>query len=78
MSCLLVISYRLYLISQGYEYGLANFNMQLYMTMADQTKNIEICETFDAMENDYTFLHTNPLPDMGISFFRLFPEIFRF
>lgn len=72
ISCLLAIPYRMYLIAQGYEYGLANFDMQLYTTMAEQTKNLGFRETFDAMASNWTFSQTNPIQIWGYRFYVCF------
>lgn len=70
--CSLAIPYRMYLISQGYEYGLANFDMQLYTTMAEETKNLGILESFAAMSNNWTFAQVNLLQIWGYRFYVLF------
>lgn len=72
VSCLLAIPYRMYLISQGYEYGLANFDMQLYTTMAEQTKDLGIRDSFAAMSNNWTFSQINPIQIWGYRFYVLF------
>ena len=72
VSCLLAIPYRMYLIAQGYEYGLANFDMQLYTTMAEQIKDLGIRESFTAMANNWTFSQINPIQIWGYRFYVFF------
>lgn len=72
LSCSLAIPYRMYLIYQGYEYGLSNFDMQLYIAMAEQIKDLGISESFAAISNNWTFSKINPVQIWGYRFYILF------
>lgn len=72
VSCLLAIPYRMYLIAQGYEYGLANFDMQLYTSMAEQIKDLGVRESFAVMANNWTFSQINPIQIWGYRFYVFF------
>lgn len=71
-SCLLAIPYRMYLIAQGYKYGLANFDMQLYTTMAEQIKDLGVRESIAAMANNWTFSQINSIQIWGYRFYVFF------
>ena len=65
ISCLLAIPYRLYLISQGYENGLANLDMQCYMSLANQIKNMNISEGFHTIASHWNFIFVNAIQMWG-------------
>ena len=72
LSCLLAIPYRMYLIHQGYEYGLANFDMQLYVGMAEQIKDLGIRKSIATMSNNWSFSQINLLQIWGYRFYVFF------
>ena len=41
VTCSLAIPYRIFFVSVGYKYGLANLDMQYYMSLAEQIKDIK-------------------------------------
>ena len=57
--CFMAIPYRSYLISQGYENGLANADMQCYVSLADQIKNMGIGAGFKTISNDWNLQNAN-------------------
>lgn len=65
ISCLLAIPYRLYLINQGYENGLANLDMQSYMSLANQIKNMNISEGFHTIASHWNFIFVNAIQMWG-------------
>lgn len=65
ISCLLAIPYRLYLINQGYENGLANLDMQYYMSLANQIKNMNISEGFHTIASHWGFIFVNAIQMWG-------------
>lgn len=65
ISCLLAIPYRLYLINQGYENGLANLDMQYYMSLANQIKNMNISEGFHTIASHWNFIFVNAIQMWG-------------
>lgn len=65
ISCLLAIPYRLYFINQGYENGLANLDMQCYMSLANQIKNMNISEGFHTIASHWNFIFVNAIQMWG-------------
>ena len=65
ISCLLAIPYRLYLVNQGYENGLANLDMQYYMSLANQIKNMNISEGFHTIASHWNFIFVNAIQMWG-------------
>ena len=65
ISCLLAIPYRLYLINQGYENGLANLDMKYYMSLANQIKNMSISEGFRTIASHWNFIFVNAIQMWG-------------
>ncbi len=65
ISCLFAVPYRLYLINQGYENGLANLDMQYYMSLANQIKNMNISEGFHTIASHWNFIFANAIQMWG-------------
>lgn len=65
ISCLFAVPYRLYLINQGYENGLANLDMQYYMSLANQIKNMNISEGFHTIASHWNFIFVNAIQMWG-------------
>lgn len=65
ISCSLAIPFRMYLIQQGYEYGLANLDMQCYMSLANQIKDMSIPEGFRTIANHWNFTLVNDIQMWG-------------
>lgn len=62
---LLAIPYRDYLISEGYKYGLANLDMQYYMTLAEQIKDSSIQSGFSTISHHWNFANVNVIQIWG-------------
>lgn len=74
ISCSLAIPFRIYLIQQGYEYGLANLDMQCYMSLANQIKNMSIPEGFRTIANHWNFTLVNDIQMWGYRIY-IFPRV---
>lgn len=57
--CFLAIPYRSYLISQGYENGLANLDMQYYTSLANRIKDMSISDGFRTISHHWNFAQSN-------------------
>lgn len=56
---MLAVPYRDFLISEGYKYGLANLDMQYYMTLAEQIKDSSIQSGFSTISHHWNFANVN-------------------
>jgi hypothetical protein len=65
VGCALAIPYRDYLISKGYKYGLANLDMQYYMSLAEQIKEMNIPLGFKTISHHWNFANVNHIQIWG-------------
>lgn len=72
LSCILAIIYRTYLINSGIEYGLANLDMQYYMSLAEQIQDMSISGGFAAISAHWNFANANFLQIWGYRFYIYF------
>lgn len=66
---ILAVPYRDYLISEGYKYGLANLDMQYYMTLAEQIKDSSIQSGFSIISHHWNFANVNFIQIWGYRFY---------
>lgn len=66
---ILAIMYRIVLIDQGIEYGLANLDMKLYMDLAQKVSRCSLNEGFKAISNHWNFQDTNFIQIWGYRFY---------
>lgn len=65
VTCSLAIPYRIFFVSVGYKYGLANLDMQYYMSLAEQIKDIKISEGVKVISNHWNFINVNKMQIWG-------------
>lgn len=72
LSCIFAIIYRTYLINEGIEYGLANLDMQYYMSLADKIQDMSINDGFATISAHWNFANVNFIQIWGYRFYIYF------
>lgn len=72
ISCIFAIIYRTYLINEGIEYGLANLDMQYYMSLAEKIQDMSISDGFAAISAHWNFANVNFVQIWGYRFYIYF------
>lgn len=72
LSCIFAILYRTYLINEGIEYGLANLDMQYYISLAEQIHDMNISQGFATISAHWNFANVNFIQIWGYRFYIYF------
>lgn len=72
LSCLFAIIYRSYLINDGIEYGLANLDMQYYVSLAEQVRDMNVSQGFAMISAHWNFANVNFIQIWGYRFYIYF------
>lgn len=72
ISCFLAIAYRTYLISSGIKLGLANLDMQYYMSLAETIQDMSFNDGFNTISSHWNFISVNFIQIWGYRFYIYF------
>lgn len=62
---LLAIPYRVFLSNVGFKFGIANLDMQYYMSLAEQIQDMPLRDGFKTISQHWNFLSVNPVQMWG-------------
>jgi hypothetical protein len=72
LSCCLGIIYRTYLISEGINLGLANLDMQYYVSLAESVQDMSLSDGFATISAHWNFANVNFIQIWGYRFYIYF------